>query len=340
MRILSIHADCMWYRVTKKTKLAEPVDILEDRMEECVVLFCCVEKLDEKNPEHVVESAKKNVTARLAKLKVSQVMIYPYAHLTSTLGSPECALGILKGLENSLRAESISVRRAPFGWYKEFEIRGKGHPLADLSMTICPYEGTECDFTCPYCHHPVRESDMNPVCPGSGSGLRKDDTFGRRPGTDPVEKPVASTALLVPGCPEVPVQQALALHISHNLRKRGTALTVTGNPAVLNLLKVSDPEKLYLPETIVLEKCIEELVEKKRDCKLCIVFAHSDAGISYAATMRHLLPASRLIVIIFGKDPEALAALIDFPCEKIVDKAVHNPMQLRKKINEVFGWVV
>ena len=152
--------------------------------------------------------------------------------------------------------------------------------------------------------------------------------------------PGPGNALIVLGCPEVPVQQALALHISYHLRKQGVAVHATGNPAVLNLLKVSDPEKRYLPEMNVLEKCIEEIVEKKRDCGLCIVFAHSDAGISYAATMHHLLPASRLVVIIFGKDPEALAALADFPCEKIVEKAVHNPMQLRKKINGVFGWAV
>ncbi|MGA2122284.1 MAG: DUF1890 domain-containing protein [Methanoregula sp.] len=156
--------------------------------------------------------------------------------------------------------------------------------------------------------------------------------------TDQTEKPMTATALLVLGCPEVPVQQALALHIAYNFRKRGTIVHATGNPAVLNLLKVSDPEKRYLQETQVLEKCIGEIVEKKRDCELCIVFSHSDAGITYAATMRHLLPTARLVVIIFGKDPEPLAALIEFPCEKIVEKAVHNPMQLRKKVNEVFGW--
>ena len=145
-------------------------------------------------------------------------------------------------------------------------------------------------------------------------------------------------ALLVLGCPEVPVQQALALHIAWSLKTQGTSVHAAGNPAVLNLLNVSDPEKRYLPAMQVLENCIEELVEKKRDCDLCIVFAHSDAGISYAATMRHLLPSSRLVVIIFGRDPDALAALVEFPCEKIVEKAVHNPMQLKRKINEVFGW--
>jgi len=156
--------------------------------------------------------------------------------------------------------------------------------------------------------------------------------------TDITEKPIPASALLVLGCPEVPVQQALALHISCNLRKQGTAVHAAGNPAVLNLLKVSDPEKHYLPTMQVLEKCIEEIVEKKRDCELCIVFAHSDAGISYAATLRHLLPESRLVLVIFGKDPEPLAAIAGFPCEKIIEKAVHNPMQLKKKINGVFGW--
>ncbi|MFA4876052.1 MAG: DUF1890 domain-containing protein [Methanoregula sp.] len=156
--------------------------------------------------------------------------------------------------------------------------------------------------------------------------------------TPPPENPVPASALLILGCPEIPVQQALALHIAFQLRKQGTATHAAGNPAVLNLLKVSDPEKRYLPEMSVLEKCIEEIIEKKRDCDLCIVFAHSDAGITYAATMRHLLPAARLVVIIFGKDPEPLAALADFPCEKIVEKAVHNPMQLKRKMNGVFGW--
>lgn len=160
MRILSIHSDSVWYHATEKTKIAESNGRMDDEMDECVVLFCCVEKLDEKNPGLVIASATKNILARLARLKVQRVMIYPYAHLTSTLGSPQCALDILRGLEEALTTASIDVKRAPFGWYKEFMIHGKGHPLADLSMTICPYEGTECDFQCPYCKNPLKEGDM------------------------------------------------------------------------------------------------------------------------------------------------------------------------------------
>lgn len=160
MRILSIHADSVWYRTTRKTKMAEAAGPEEDRMDDCVVLFCCVEKLDERNPSYVVANAKKNIVDRLSKLKANRVLIYPYAHLTSTLGSSECALAILKSLEEELRSASVEVKRAPFGWYKKFEIRGKGHPLADLSMTICPYEGWECDFRCPHCKNPIKEADL------------------------------------------------------------------------------------------------------------------------------------------------------------------------------------
>ena len=167
MRILSIHASSMWYNANQKTKMAEPVTVREDRMEECVVLFCCVEKLDEKNPDQVVRGASSGVLVRLGKLKVSRVLIYPFAHLASSLGQPGIALDILKGLETTLINSSIEVKKAPFGWYKEFEIRGKGHPLADLSMTICPYDGSERDFSCPYCNHPIKTSDLSDANAGA-----------------------------------------------------------------------------------------------------------------------------------------------------------------------------
>lgn len=145
-------------------------------------------------------------------------------------------------------------------------------------------------------------------------------------------------ALLVLGCPEVPVQMAIALHVAHQLKQEGAEVVVTGNPSVLNLLKVSDPQRHYIGSTMVLERCIGEVAEKKRSTDLCVVFAHNDAAISYAATMRHLLPDCRLVVIIFGRTPDELAAQVSFPCEMVVDKAVHNPMQLKQKVSGVFGW--
>jgi hypothetical protein len=144
--------------------------------------------------------------------------------------------------------------------------------------------------------------------------------------------------LLVMGCPEVPVQGAVATYLGYQFRKQGMRVVVAGNPSVIQLTKVSDPAGHYLNEFVILDKAVEELVEKTRSAATCIVFAHNDAGISYAASMRHLLPDSRLVVIIFGRNAEELEGLVTFPCEKVVEKAVHNPGILKKKLNEVFGW--
>jgi threonyl-tRNA synthetase len=160
IRLLLIHADNISYKITKKTKMAETIEAKNDGMEDCLVVFSCVEKLDEINPENVVDAAKKGIIDVMSKLKESKIMIFPFAHLSSTLGSPEVALLILHALENSLKNEGFEVKRAPFGWNKEFDLKSKGHPMAVLSKIICPYGKTECDFLCPYCTNPIKLHDV------------------------------------------------------------------------------------------------------------------------------------------------------------------------------------
>lgn len=149
--------------------------------------------------------------------------------------------------------------------------------------------------------------------------------------------PSDTEALLLLGCPEVPVQMGIAVYTAYQLARQGLDVAVAGNEAVIKLLRVSDPDRLYVKKVLNLDRTIGDLVEKKRNPGLCIVFAHNDAGISYAATAAYIIKG-RLIVIVFGRDAESLAGQIGFPCEKIVEKAVHNPTELKKKIDEVFGW--
>ncbi|HVP25530.1 MAG TPA: DUF1890 domain-containing protein [Methanomicrobiales archaeon] len=145
------------------------------------------------------------------------------------------------------------------------------------------------------------------------------------------------TALLLLGCPEVPVQMGIALYLAGRLEKDGISVAVAGNPSVIQLIRVSDPDEHYIRRVTSLEKAMADLIEGRVHPDLIVSFAHNDAGISYAATVRHVSP-SRLYLIVFGKEAEALAGLAEFECEKIVERAVHNPVQLRKKIDGVFGW--
>ena len=141
-------------------------------------------------------------------------------------------------------------------------------------------------------------------------------------------------ALLLLGCPEVPVQTSIALYLSFKLRKRGDEGVVAGTGAALKLTKFADPEGHYIGETMNIDRCIASISEGKRDFDLCFAFAHSDAGITYAGTMSYISKAE-LFVLIFGRGAEELAETIEFDCRKLVANAVHDPMPLKKLIDEV-----
>jgi hypothetical protein len=160
IKLLLIHSDKISYKTTQRTKVAEVIESTEDSMEDCLVVFASIEKLDELDAAGVTSAAKNSIVDVLGKLKEDRVMLFPFAHLTSTLSSPQIALQILQSLKDALKKDNFTVKKAPFGWNKKFEIKSKGHPLAVLSKVICPYGKTECDFLCPYCTNPIKIQDL------------------------------------------------------------------------------------------------------------------------------------------------------------------------------------
>ncbi|MFA6225573.1 MAG: threonine--tRNA ligase [Methanoregula sp.] len=142
MRLLLIHSDYIEYEAKKKTKIAEVCSVLSDREEEALTVFCAVESIDEEDLEGVVFQAIAEVKKTAGQVNVNKIVVYPYAHLSSDLSSPETAIIVLKALKTGLEGEGFAVKRAPFGWYKSFKLSCKGHPLSELSKTIVPGEIT------------------------------------------------------------------------------------------------------------------------------------------------------------------------------------------------------
>lgn len=139
MRLLLIHADKFEYE-TKEKAVKEPEPLSEHAkrggLQDGLVVFSTVEKPDEDSPENTVENAADSIGEVLGWLKTKRVMIYPYAHLSTSLAGRDPAIKILKGLEQKLVDRGYEVSRSPFGWYKGFTITAKGHPLSELSRTI------------------------------------------------------------------------------------------------------------------------------------------------------------------------------------------------------------
>ncbi len=143
-----------------------------------------------------------------------------------------------------------------------------------------------------------------------------------------------NSALLVMGCPEVPVQMSIVLYLTDKLSKAGYDVTIAGTDAALKLVKVSDPDEHYVRKTIDVDQCIADIVEKKIDFDYCFTFMHSDAGATYAATMS-AISGAKMYALVFGKNAESLEKTLEFPAEKIVAKAVHNPVPLKSKVDRV-----
>jgi hypothetical protein len=139
-------------------------------------------------------------------------------------------------------------------------------------------------------------------------------------------------ALLVLGCPEVPVQTSIALYLMRILRGQGIHPVVAGTKAARALLDVADVDRYYLGDLIDLDQCIGEIAEKRRNADLCFVFIHKDAGISYAATMASLLQGE-IYALVFGDHAQELADQITFPVHLITARATHNPAPLKYRID-------
>jgi len=136
MKLLLIHADYLEWQVTKKAvRNPEETSLEVQRTEEPLVVFAAAEKADEKAPDKVAAEAVKAIIEVKNQVKPRNLVVYPYAHLSSDLASPGVALKILKIIEREL-AKVAPTKRAPFGWYKRFTLKAKGHPLAELSKTI------------------------------------------------------------------------------------------------------------------------------------------------------------------------------------------------------------
>jgi threonyl-tRNA synthetase len=131
MRILQLHCDSIEYTPTKKEiKAAEDIIPETKRLDDVVVAFVAIEADDDSD---VAKKAIAEIRASMEKIGCEKLLLYPYAHLSSNLASPSTALSLLKDMEANAECD---VSHAPFGWTKSYNIKVKGHPLAESSKVI------------------------------------------------------------------------------------------------------------------------------------------------------------------------------------------------------------
>jgi threonyl-tRNA synthetase len=134
LRILQLHSDFIEYKpIQKEIAIAEEAEKNPVKYEDVLVLFTAVEEADNVK---VAQRAIDEIQVFVEKQKVKRILIYPYAHLSSSLAKPADALKVVKAMEAHARERGIETFRAPFGWNKQFTISIKGHPLAEQSRVF------------------------------------------------------------------------------------------------------------------------------------------------------------------------------------------------------------
>ncbi|MEW6721674.1 MAG: threonine--tRNA ligase [Candidatus Micrarchaeota archaeon] len=136
MRILTVHAD--YIEVEPKKPAIKDAEALKsqapERFEEVLVVFTAVEDGDE---EDVMAARLAQESAAVAEqVKTKRILIYPLVHLTSKPSRPSVARSVVMKAEELLRQSGYESAHSPFGWYKGYTLKCKGHPLSELSREL------------------------------------------------------------------------------------------------------------------------------------------------------------------------------------------------------------
>jgi threonyl-tRNA synthetase len=145
MKTLNLHVDYIkWQALKKALKSIPDLNEKEKQLQEAkeaLVVLTAIEKTDS-NIQEILKEYIKNIQEIAQQINTNTIVLYPYAHLSSNLSSPDLAIQILEQAEKELKKLKFNVHRAPFGYYKTFELKVKGHPLSELSREI-KIEGNE-----------------------------------------------------------------------------------------------------------------------------------------------------------------------------------------------------
>ena len=138
MRFLILHVNSFCCTVTTKgrSKVYEEYDDPVTRVDEALIVLASVERGDERAPDLVARRASSEIVKLAAQLKVTAVVLHPFAHLFGELSAPEGAIDVLSRTQQELVNAGLRSYRTPFGWFNTLQLDAKGHPLSRVARIV------------------------------------------------------------------------------------------------------------------------------------------------------------------------------------------------------------
>jgi threonyl-tRNA synthetase len=94
-------------------------------MEQCLVIFFCVEKDD---TEKQVEDLYEEIVKTAEEIGTKNLMISPFVHLSQNTAEPETAKRLYNLLMEKGKATDFTVQSSHFGYHKSLLLDIKGYP--------------------------------------------------------------------------------------------------------------------------------------------------------------------------------------------------------------------
>lgn len=136
MKMLLFDTEYFWYDTFSKTLASVEDTEKKEKIENTAVVFIHVELEDEERKEKVVKNAVKNFKWYLNKVNKEKIVLHSFAHLSSSVSSPEFAAEIISEIKEKLENKGIEVYTTPFGYFSEFSIHVRGESLAKVFKEI------------------------------------------------------------------------------------------------------------------------------------------------------------------------------------------------------------
>ena len=138
MRFLMLHVNSFSCTITTKgrSKVYEEYDDPVTRVDEALLVLSSVERGDERAPERVASRASAEIVKLATQLKITTVVLHPFAHLFAELSAPDVAIDVLSRIQQALMEAGLQTYRTPFGWFNTLQIDAKGHPISRVARMV------------------------------------------------------------------------------------------------------------------------------------------------------------------------------------------------------------
>ena len=138
MRFLMLHVNSFSCSITTKgrSKVYEEYNDPVTRVDEALLVLSSVERGDEGAPERVASRASAEIVKLATQLKITTVVLHPFAHLFAELSAPDVAIEVLSRTQQVLIEAGLQTYRTPFGWFNTLQIDAKGHPISRVARMV------------------------------------------------------------------------------------------------------------------------------------------------------------------------------------------------------------